>query len=167
MADRSRIGNPPRTRGESPLSDTMFWDESQEATQPKSVGSSSFIGDVSLLFAASRIRSQTAAWLRVSPGICPRTAREMTHDTHLANRARLRAITGTPPAIPPLPVTPSTTPAGAERPFESVIDNIVTLPTRHHTLGDLVDFRSLDAGRLNWKPIADTGQAGLRIVCRL
>lgn len=79
----------------------------------------------------------------------------MKYDAHLANRARLRAITSTPPAIPPLPVRPPSVTDTADSEFQSVIDNVVRLPTPTHSLGHTVDIRTLDGGRLNWKPVTE------------
>src|SRR5665811_202345 len=58
---------------------------------------------------------------------------EMTYNSHLVSQARLRSITGTAAEHPPLPVTPPSASVSGRDRFDSVIDNIVTLPTRPDT----------------------------------
>ena len=134
----------------------MFWDISQESAPSEKVGPSSFVDDVRLLLEARQQSSDPADDLVESdPEGEPRTVREMTYNAHLANGARLRAITSTPAAIPPLPVTPPSMTDSPDSGFESVIDNIVSRPIRSDTPRHLVDIRTLDGGRLNWKPISE------------
>jgi bifunctional DNA-binding transcriptional regulator/antitoxin component of YhaV-PrlF toxin-antitoxin module len=128
----------------------MFWDISQDSASPEKVGPLSYVEVVRTPLEDS----ETDLVESVFAGGAG-TGSEMPYNSHLANRSRLRSITGTVAEHPPLPIRPASAPVSGIDTFESVIDNIVTLPIRSDTARHLVDIRTLDGGRLYWKPISE------------